>query len=67
MCGIVGTFNLSADPEVPRMAIEAAVERMRLRGSDGKGMHVRPGVGFGHRHLSIIDIDGGAQPFVRGT
>ena len=64
MCGIVGTFNLSADPEVPRTAIEAAVERMRLRGPDGKGMHVRPGVGFGHRRLSIIDLDGGAQPFV---
>lgn len=32
------------------------------RGPDGDGFHIEPGVGLGHRRLSIIDIGGGAQP-----
>jgi asparagine synthase (glutamine-hydrolysing) len=32
------------------------------RGPDGFGMHIGPGVGLGHRRLSIIDVAGGAQP-----
>src|SRR3546814_2278783 len=32
------------------------------RGPDGSGVWTAPGVGFGHRRLSIIDLGGGAQP-----
>jgi asparagine synthase (glutamine-hydrolysing) len=32
------------------------------RGPDGEGEFVSESVGLGHRRLSIIDIDGGAQP-----
>lgn len=32
------------------------------RGPDGDGFHNRNGVGFGHRRLSIIDLEGGKQP-----
>jgi len=32
------------------------------RGPDGCGYHTEPGVGFGHRRLSIIDLSGGKQP-----
>ena len=32
------------------------------RGPDGDGYHREPGVGFGHRRLSIIDLEGGTQP-----
>jgi asparagine synthase (glutamine-hydrolysing) len=32
------------------------------RGPDGSGVWTGPGVGFGHRRLSIIDLEGGAQP-----
>jgi len=32
------------------------------RGPDGAGVYYGPGVGLGHRRLSIIDLDGGAQP-----
>jgi asparagine synthase (glutamine-hydrolysing) len=32
------------------------------RGPDGDGVHLAPGVGLGHRRLSIIDLSGGAQP-----
>jgi asparagine synthase (glutamine-hydrolysing) len=32
------------------------------RGPDGEGVHVEPGVGLGHRRLSIIDVATGQQP-----
>jgi asparagine synthase (glutamine-hydrolysing) len=32
------------------------------RGPDGFGAHCAAGVGLGHRRLSIIDVQGGAQP-----
>lgn len=32
------------------------------RGPDGAGVWTAPGVGLGHRRLSIIDLAGGAQP-----
>ena len=32
------------------------------RGPDEGGVHVEPGLGFGHRRLSIIDLSSGQQP-----
>ena len=32
------------------------------RGPDGDGYHIEPGIGFGHRRLAIIDVNGGHQP-----
>jgi asparagine synthase (glutamine-hydrolysing) len=32
------------------------------RGPDDEGIHVAPGIGLGHRRLSIIDLRGGRQP-----
>ena len=32
------------------------------RGPDGYGVHLDGPVALGHRRLSIIDVDGGAQP-----
>jgi asparagine synthase (glutamine-hydrolysing) len=37
-------------------------DAMQHRGPDGIGTFIRNNVGLGHRRLSIIDIDGGAQP-----
>ncbi len=36
--------------------------RMAHRGPDGEGFHVRGGVGFAHKRLAIIDLEGGYQP-----
>src|SRR5690242_14533275 len=62
MCGICGVAH--ADPAQP--VDEAILIRMRdaisHRGPDGVGIHVKDGVGLGHRRLSIIDVAGGAQP-----
>jgi asparagine synthase (glutamine-hydrolysing) len=62
MCGICGVAH--ADPAQP--VDEAVLVRMRdamaHRGPDGVGIHIKAGVGLGHRRLSIIDVAGGAQP-----
>jgi asparagine synthase (glutamine-hydrolysing) len=44
----------------------AAVRRMTSalthRGPDEEGFHLEPGIGLGHRRLSIIDLSSGQQP-----
>lgn len=36
--------------------------RLNRRGPDGEGYHLGQGVALGHRRLTIIDAEGGAQP-----
>ena len=63
MCGFCG---IVVGPRSNRTVDEATLVRMRdvitHRGPDGYGLHIAPGVGLGHRRLSIIDVAGGAQP-----
>jgi len=66
MCGICGVVSLRPPgPDAPGIT-EAAVVRMRdtmvHRGPDDEGVFVAPGIGLGHRRLSIIDVAGGHQP-----
>ena len=37
-------------------------DAIAYRGPDGDGFHIEPGVGLGHRRLSIVDVAGGGQP-----
>ena len=37
-------------------------ETQHHRGPDECGVHVEPGLGLGHRRLSIIDVSTGQQP-----
>ena len=61
MCGIAGIYRRHGAP-VPEDLLRAMTARLAHRGPDGDGFHVEPGLGFGHRRLSIIDVAGGAQP-----
>lgn len=62
MCGLAGIFDLDAARDVDRAALRRITTALGHRGPDGDGFHVEPGVGLGHRRLSIIDPEGGHQP-----
>jgi asparagine synthase (glutamine-hydrolysing) len=62
MCGIVGIFDLSAKRNIPRELVARMNESQLHRGPDEGGFHFEPGVGLGHRRLSIIDLSTGQQP-----
>ena len=59
MCGIVGFSGNRTDKE---QVIRAMADRIRHRGPDGEGYFCADGIALGHRRLSIIDLEGGAQP-----
>ncbi|MFN9192276.1 MAG: XrtA/PEP-CTERM system amidotransferase [Pseudomonadota bacterium] len=62
MCGITGLFHTRAAGEVDRALLARMNDSQHHRGPDEGSLHVEPGVGFGHRRLSIIDIATGQQP-----
>jgi asparagine synthase (glutamine-hydrolysing) len=62
MCGIVGIFDMRGKREIDRSLLARMNDAMTHRGPDGSGLHVEPGLGLGHRRLSIIDLEGGRQP-----
>lgn len=64
MCGVAGIFDLKGERAIDRRALKRMTDAVAHRGPDGEGFFEAPGVGFGHRRLAIIDIAGGAQPFI---
>ena len=67
MCGIFG-WVVRYDRSLDYNTLIQLTDLMSHRGPDGSGYWLqdtpdgRYQIGFGHRRLSIIDIDGGAQP-----
>src|SRR6185437_12686063 len=62
MCGIVGILDTRGQSEIEKHLLERMNETQLHRGPDAGGLHVEPGVGLGHRRLSIIDLSTGQQP-----
>jgi asparagine synthase (glutamine-hydrolysing) len=62
MCGIAGIFHLATPKPVDPARLEKMCDAIAHRGPDGFGVWTGPGVGLGHRRLSIIDIAGSPQP-----
>ncbi|MFN0303285.1 MAG: XrtA/PEP-CTERM system amidotransferase [Burkholderiales bacterium] len=62
MCGIVGIFDLKGKRPVSRDLLHHMNETQFHRGPDEGGLHIAPGIGLGHRRLSIIDLATGQQP-----
>ena len=56
MCGIVGIFDVYGLTEIDRNTLSLMNESQFYRGPDEGGIHIEPGLGFGHRRLSIIDL-----------
>lgn len=64
MCGIAGIFHFGTPKPVDPARVDRMCEAIAHRGPDGHGVWTAPGVGLGHRRLSIIDIAGSSQPMV---
>ncbi|HSU44750.1 MAG TPA: XrtA/PEP-CTERM system amidotransferase [Casimicrobiaceae bacterium] len=62
MCGITGIFDSRGRREIDRDTLVRMNESQHHRGPDEVGLHVEPGLGVGHRRLSIIDLSTGQQP-----
>ncbi len=66
MCGLVGWFATDAAEGPPPDAdrLRSATALLARRGPDAEGTWTSPdgSCGLGHRRLSILDLEGGAQP-----
>ena len=62
MCGITGIFDTRGRRDIDRAVLTRMNESQHHRGPVEGGVHVEPGVGLGHRRLSIIDLATGQQP-----
>ncbi len=62
MCGFTGILDTRGRRDLERSTLERMNESQYHRGPDAGGLHLEPGVGLGHRRLSIIDLSTGQQP-----
>ena len=62
MCGITGIFDTRGERPVSHPVLHRMNESQHHRGPDEGRLHLEPGVGLGHRRLSIIDVATGQQP-----
>src|SRR6478672_5190065 len=62
MCGITGIFDVRGRREIDRAVLVRMNDSQHHRGPDEEGVHLEPGVGLGHKRLSIIDLSTGQQP-----
>jgi len=62
MCGITGIFDTRGASDIDRGVLQCMNNSQLHRGPDEGSLHIEPGVGLGHRRLSIIDIATGQQP-----
>src|SRR5688572_2300316 len=62
MCGIAGVIDMQGSRAISRGLVARMNETQLHRGPDAGGMHFEPGIGLGHRRLSIIDLATGQQP-----
>lgn len=61
MCGIAGTLNFDNEP-ADSQRTRSMCALLAHRGPDAEGCVADGPVGLAHARLSIVDVDGGAQP-----
>ena len=62
MCGITGIFDTRGTRAIDDGVLRRMNDSQLHRGPDEGSLHIEPGLGLGHRRLSIIDIATGQQP-----
>jgi asparagine synthase (glutamine-hydrolysing) len=66
MCGICGVIQIGGEPRelVSLAQLDAMTDVMTHRGPNDRGTYAAPGIALGVRRLSIVDVEGGHQPFL---
>lgn len=62
MCGISGILDLTGRRTPAQPTLIRMTDALTHRGPDGSGYVVMPGLGLGHRRLSIVGLADGGQP-----
>ncbi|MDU1889277.1 MAG: asparagine synthase B [Dysgonomonas sp.] len=62
MCGFVGVFELTMNPDLLRPQILRMAKKIRHRGPDWSGIYSCDKAILAHERLSIVGIDSGNQP-----
>ena len=62
MCGVVGLFDTREKSEIDKKLLGRMNQTLFHRGPDEGNLYTEPGLGLGHRRLSIIDVSDGQQP-----
>ncbi|MFS1513975.1 asparagine synthase (glutamine-hydrolyzing) [Chengkuizengella sp. SCS-71B] len=65
MCGITGWINWNDDLTKYPTILEDMTKTLATRGPDASGTWMSPHCSLGHRRLSVIDPENGAQPMWR--
>ncbi|WP_031068429.1 asparagine synthase (glutamine-hydrolyzing) [Streptomyces sp. NRRL WC-3742] len=62
MCGIAGSMAFGSARPTPPEVLERMTAVLAHRGPDAAGHLLQDGVALGFRRLSLVDLEGGAQP-----
>ena len=65
MCGIVGLFDTKGKRQFDRQLLGRLNQVQVHRGPDEGEVYTEPGIGLGHRRLSIMDVSSGQQPLAK--
>ncbi|MBD2870489.1 asparagine synthase (glutamine-hydrolyzing) [Paenibacillus arenilitoris] len=67
MCGITGWIDWNRDLTMQSESLEKMTDTLAPRGPDAAGTWISAHCALGHRRLSVIDPENGAQPMIRHT
>ncbi|MBH5317195.1 asparagine synthase (glutamine-hydrolyzing) [Paenibacillus sp. GSMTC-2017] len=67
MCGITGWIDWNSDLTKESENLERMTDTLAPRGPDAAGTWISPHCALGHRRLSVIDPENGAQPMIKYT
>ncbi|RJE91077.1 asparagine synthase (glutamine-hydrolyzing) [Paenibacillus sp. 1011MAR3C5] len=67
MCGITGWIDWSSDLTRESDNLERMTDTLAPRGPDAAGTWITTHCALGHRRLSVMDPENGAQPMIRYT
>src|SRR4249920_2475999 len=65
MCGVCGVIQVVGEARLPveQQKLDRMTDAMTHRGPSDRGTYLAPGIALGVRRLSIVDVEGGHQPF----